>query len=1645
MKLAISDTQPNQQRPIPNAGAAILSAKPDNTDLNQPISSSTRQSVTANDDLDSRKVPYRSHWQQNAFKELHTLLAGGLLNPHTIPQSFAEEQQIVDPLSPQGISFQNGMEALTKRLLPNLDLSKHPITFVLGDSAEKNAFIVTTPQQSLICFDLAILKSFNNLDQLSWVLLHELTHLEYRGLWGNIPNTQTEEAICDLRPLVALFEAGLNPSESESYVYKMADTKPPPWVTLVDAHGLPAFRLGGIQQALVLLRDRRGELKDGSDPLPAKLDPQRHLLDARHESYVVRMLNRHDYSSKDTLGKLKILHSLLPELHPQFPRRMERFGKELQKITVSSDDKEERQILIAMMESLIDNPPAFNMLHGRLRSILDGKNPAKVRYYAPRLLELAKAAKAFIKSEDKSKSEKEAAAKTLVDRLESLPAWQSLAWSTVGLPSFELATAETYKKAIKRFGKTGEEEVIFPWEELADDAGPENHIARALLYLGTWDERIPLRAGLQDLAWMRKHLEASCKTFSTEEVMYSPVISTPRDSEQDIGRQDLKTDGNGRIISVGLPNGIYDDSLMLTTLSAVQDALDRHKLSIESDLRSATSVSTNSSTSSTQPTLSFLNIPYHEFIKNPYEHLRINQSLLSPQIESLSSSSQELLDEVFHRAAVQTGRSARELLQYFDGMLSVTTEPARTTYHNFIKGFFLTDSTSVNFATLQKNKMDRDNGSTTMQSYLDWIAIDKHQLFTLQEKGKILQGSSGLPASFNRKIVGIEKPKSSDDLVKAIDLYWQLGRVTDGSLVVTDTDIIVSEAISSELEDFFLEEPQIPQLWRLLVSHGELLPHIVRSSQFDATLLRYLRTETEWPENPVTLCSIYRAADALSLFPDEGWRAQFTNLVMQRIDHTEDPHTRIAALEKLLLGAPLKDVDMREGATSRWVECIVNLFGPDDTPSWQSPDCSYLERLQPVLDRIANKGHPTIRESLLRNLGNTIVAQRQVSHALEKAALGSIDETSALGVGQAYGGLQTILTILGSEEAARLETITFLIRPLSPKALAKFAKDAARQAFDNAALFGSEHLVDADSNHYHERLKLECKRFCDNFWQAPMAYRAILLQDLLMPAQNRLDDFKAGARTSLDQALQFAISELLPLEDAQSNPNKYAAEAQRLLKAFLAPGVLDHRQQPVFLSALMAAAQRSNYEGNRLSVGQRLGTIFDSMGPAWKKFGQAIASHPNTPYDIAHDMEPLKGKRSTSRSEAWALYEETVPQTIRLQNPRLGPVLESASFFTAVDAGDDVFTLLTPNALARAEDGFSIMESFVAELRKANDEFSQIAQPVSEMVRSARTSAALETNGRVGAAQAEAMRQRYEGLVVHIGNEKYPVSTAIWRDHGPEFRRMQKMKGPTFNDLPSKAPEESLHKRKIAKAILYVELRNILSGGAFCVDRHGRNMRIDGNSIGHFDHGAVHAIVRDKSGHEVTPLAAEEALRDGGSVEITEATEAERLQLADALYSSFEQLSGKQPLAVVMHNEIEKARATTGKTPEYLIRVERALLALNDCFKCLDPEGHDIKDILASLYLNGEIDRTICTALEKRIRREKLGTFGMFAKVTGLIRQQLDSMIKERVTTSQNAPSTSPASRWHDYKQKRRDYPSLLTTKDFAPRRRPDADDPTNS
>ena len=1592
---------------------------------------STHRSIA--EELKERRVFSRAHWESEAVKEIYEELKAGCVTPSNIPATFLESQRIVNPLSQEGVAFQSKMEELTARLLPEIDQKAHPITFVIADADQENAFIITTPQQSIICFDRALLATFDNLDQLSWVLLHELTHLQYKDLFGAIPVSQTEEAACDLRPLMKMHDAGLNPAEAETYAIKMAKTNPPAWLSMVDAHGLPQYRVDAVQKGLAALRHSRGKLKEGTESLPDALKVDGGLQGARHESFVDLRLKATKFAEGSALEKATILRSILPDLESPFHRRADEVAKRLRELTVKDSDKETRTVLVQMMDSLLDNPGAFNALHANLRSVLDGPHPQKTRYYAPRLIQVAKATKAFIEAEDDTTArEKAAAAAHFIETLEALPAWQSLNWGLVNLPHFELPDERAYKRALKE-AKISGDDVVFPWHELAEAASKENQIARALLCLGTWDDRIPLNAGIEDLTWMKAHLAITKQSSSLSQYSYELTVSTPRTEEGEASRLQIVTNGGGLIRKLDAlannRNAVKENLEKRVTVQVEGAKLEEQKTAT---LRAVSSAVTPSSIG--DQNLSFLNLPYDEFMKAPYAHLQVNEALLCPPSYLATNASIAQLKAERRATAALTTKSAHSLLRYFDGMVSVTTEPERTTYREFVRNFFLEDTAACNFQTIMARKI-QEAGHSNVRPFAEWASADTHQLFNLQEKGVVLSDFHlDEPLALGRKAAGIRKPETVDELRQALDSYLEIaGNPVHSENAQADLSVFASEVISSEVHEFLRDHGHREELHRLLSSHGEWLQEVHREPGFDATFVWYLEREQSWPTDAMTLGTVYRAIEGLGIFPDESWRTSFANRVLESFDATSDLQTRVNALENLLLGTPPKDVDIREGAIARWVDSMASIYGNDLTTSWNSPDCPYLSTLQPALSRISEKGHSSIRGEMLNALGNRIVAQRQVSHAIERAILGPIDNTITQATGAAYGALQTGFSFVGRAKESRFKTIHFLTRPLTDKRLKAFSKAAISDGIATAKMLSMDDGSDMDSPRNRRRVQLECKRLHENFWRAPMGYRAAFVEELLMPAAERLRDLKAGTQETFKNACDFVIAELLPLQDRHDQPIKYAPEAQRMLRAFLADGVLDHRQQPIFLSALMAAAQRSNEERGRLSVGQILASIFDSMGPAWRKFGQAIANHPSTPLDIARDMEPLKGKQSVSRAQAWALYEHTVPEAIRVQNPRLGPVLESASFFTAVDAGNEVFTFLTPRALVRAEDGFSIMESFVAELRKADDSFSQIAPAVAEMVHSARTSAILETNGRVGAAQADSMRARYNGLTVTIGTRAFPFATAAWSDHGPEFRRMQKMKGPTFNDIPSNTPEETQHKQQVAKAIVYVELRNILSGNAFCVDRHGRNIRVDGSAVGHFDHGAVHAVVRDNKGNEVHPLQAEQALVSGGTAEIPGASHTEKLHLAEALHSAYTNLSGGQPLAVVMHNEIEKARIATGASPEYLIRVERALLALNDCFKCLN--GQDMKDILGNLYLNGEIDRTITGALESKIKSEKLGGFaGFFVNASKAIRGEIEKMIVERITVRQDRHTRGTQSQWHDNRMNPQDVSSLLTTTDFRAR-----------
>jgi hypothetical protein len=197
--------------------------------------------------------------------------------------------------------------------------------------------------------------------------------------------------------------------------------------SLVDVHGLPQYRVDSVQKGLVALRQSRGTLPTTTEALPHELHDDGPLKNAPHESFVDRALKEVNYEEKSTVDTIKTLVSLLSDLQTPFPPRAEELAQHVRALKVSEQDIEGRKLLIKMMDSLLDNPPAFNVVHLRIRSALDGTHQKKTRYYAPRIIELAKAAKAFIEAEEETNQrEKADAAAHFITTLESLPSWQSI-------------------------------------------------------------------------------------------------------------------------------------------------------------------------------------------------------------------------------------------------------------------------------------------------------------------------------------------------------------------------------------------------------------------------------------------------------------------------------------------------------------------------------------------------------------------------------------------------------------------------------------------------------------------------------------------------------------------------------------------------------------------------------------------------------------------------------------------------------------------------------------------------------------------------------------------------------------------------------------------------------------------------------------------------------------------------------------------------------------------------------------------------------------------------------------------------------------------------------------------------------------------
>lgn len=1417
--------------------------------------------------------------QNDMWKILNEALKNGEVLAGHLPEVYTENERITPPDSAQGQHFQREMERITKKLLPDYPLDTHPIRFLITDRGDYNAYVLPRHKPAIITMDKSILADFKSEDELAYVLGHELTHLKLTHELGSGHNSKGEEYSADLRPLAWMQRAGYDPRQALEYTKRESSRgkKPIDWFRMIDAHGLPDNRVDAVEKALAALDKHMGGLHNPKREMTVELVNT--IASAHHLSHMDRVKAACNYDTLEPLAQLEVLRTELPNQKSNYIMRWREMYKAIAKLKLDPTQEEHAKALNRTISTAVDYPDAFNQLFSalarkRFGDIDKAKPVGKLAAISRTVRELMEANNA---------QDANHAADQLVAQLDAIQS-DRLNLHEVKWPNFELPS----RRDLKDIFADGDVYTP-PWDDLAQWATPGSNIPIALLKMGVPDPRL---LELLPKKQLRQYVDGNLSSFTR--------VKIP--GEQYVG---VKLNRNGEIYAFS------GNTIEQATHSAYAADLSAQKL--ENRPEENAPIYTNDTTGN----VTFISVTPDEFLKNYERYFDENRELLSVprilqdlnrQVFSHSREDQASIDEMTEQER-RFDTHASVLASMFDQMMKEDKEKYRDFVHSFFTG--------------RGDKRDMDHLApldSHTSPYTRFVMRDRHDLFTIEEKAKILSNQTLWPSESGdetldimRRLLRYEKPKTTKEMGEVLELYNQFNAHQTGMV-----NVDLEEA--TEIREFFKlaadqEPPQ--KIAPLLIAYGDQLNRALEGDSECREALIGLVKKEAMPKGSTNSIAIYKTLENCRAFPSETWRKEWVNKLVSSIRKLKHPKDRISLLEELLLGKSIRDVDLRTQAISMWVEDNLALFGKDTgTPQYHAKHDAAFHAL---LKRVKENTPFHQRYEMFTTLADAMETQREWSYALRDHLFDrsreSLEKTHLHGI---IGDVT--LTMISKHETLRKETINFLIKPITSASQSSFAEKVlgADNDQEDTSLWRTDQLIEA-------------KRIYENYWNAPMAVRVVLMDELLVSSQERKADRNNGnGNENYRKAFDYVIDRVLP------ENMKYAKEARSFLEAY--SNVVPSYQRTLLLSSMMVAGERAGRsEDKNFGVGKRLAMILELMGPAERKLGQTVHSHPQTPDDIRTDMERLKSMAAPpARWDLITRYEQVVPEEYRAEIKRIGTLKGAASYFMTLglehqDDTTSVMALQRENARAQAKEGFRLLHGLVDELRKTDVELSKIADTVTEMIRQAESMSDIETDADIGNQQVALAQELYNGLHITVDGETFHFSTAPWIAYGAEFRDQKEMHGQHFNDLPEQTEQQQARKKAIATACVTAELLTILKGGVFDHDRHGAQLRIDdANNIGLFDHGAM---------------------------EIHPPSEEDKQVLARVLFHTLASYQSGTPLSEVLYDQINQIRETTGTSPDYLVRVERGLLALSDFLRYIQPE--DVPAILVGIYHTGQIDPTI--------------------------------------------------------------------------------------
>ncbi len=549
-------------------------------------------------------------------------------------------------------------------------------------------------------------------------------------------------------------------------------------------------------------------------------------------------------------------------------------------------------------------------------------------------------------------------------------------------------------------------------------------------------------------------------------------------------------------------------------------------------------------------------------------------------------------------------------------------------------------------------------------------------------------------------------------------------------------------------------------------------------------------------------------------------------------DGTDEGRQRyLATSQRLLEGGHTQDPHIRKRLIAAWTNGMVSIYGLDQG------DTQYGTTITKITDEI--KIGRIDRADILRELAKKLQAQNNLSKELQKRAYEVTGDTFT------QNELYQIFTdasidLIRKSPEHRRATLDFLTTPVSNTSCHEFLKKNAKalEFVDKNNPVTQLFVVKEEgeegsqpSQAYKKQFALAAIRhFYENFWAAPIEARAVLTRELLISPAESL--------TVVDkETFDYAVAKIFRGSD------KYDKETQFFLRAYI--DALPHYQKHLCLGAILAAAEKQGV--SELRLGETLAYFLESMGPAETKFGQAAQSHPLVPEEIRNDLKRLKFR--ASEPDRWEVTQEIENVRLEIQQQyqkntgsgavieRIGDVIGSGSINVVTDVkmsdgNSYVLSMIRPHAEDRGHAGFGTMRRMADNLNL--QDAHQMVQTVRELIDQANERLALEVNCEISSRQYANAKEIYKGTSVTVDKKEYHFDSADIIASGHNFFLMSKIFGDHYIELPETSAEEKLKKKNYAKAILTLELNNKLNG-KFDPDRHGGNIKIEGQNIGHFD------------------------------------------------------------------------------------------------------------------------------------------------------------------------------------------------------------------